>query len=332
MRAVIAWFLLCICWPSAAGAPMPVTIALPGPGTLPYLPIDLMPKIGADKSEGVQVTLRHFGGGPLVIKDMMSGNSDFAALGFSALAETAGIEGKAYALASLVQVPAYTLMVSSRMKSKVKSPADLRGRSIGVHSGSKGGKSTGQHITEFLLGRAGVSPQDVNFISAGQNYKAYSAALLSGAADAIITNEPSATRLEAAGIAYRLVDLHDPTATRKYFGSLFQYTQLCARTDVIQHQTDKVNRVMAALISSLKWIQKHNAREVAERMGIQDQEERDTFIRALEKHRAMFSPDGVFSAEALAGTAALIKAVHEGEHEGPGLERLINDQWVGSRQ
>lgn len=332
MRSVIAWLLLCLIWHHAAAAPIPVSIALPGPGALPMLPVDLISRIGADKEVGLQLTPRYFGGGPLAIKDMMAGNSDFSAMGFSALAETAGIEGKAFSIASMVQVPAYTLMVSEKLKVKIKTPADLRGRSIGVHSGSKGGKSTGQHIVEFLLKRAQVNPQDVNFISAGQNYKSYAAALQSGAADAIITNEPSASQLEAAGSAYRLVDLHDPAATRKYFGSLFQYTQLSTRADVILHQPDKVNRMVGALLLSLKWIQQHSPQEIADRMGIRDKEQHAILVRVLEKNKGMFSSDGVFSAEALKGTATLIQALSDEKGHAPNLGPLIDDQWVGRRQ
>lgn len=329
MRAVMGWLLLWASWQCAAANLIPVTIALPGPGALPMLPVDLMTRIGADREAGLQVTLRYFGGGPLAIKDMMAGNSDFSALGFSALAETEGIEGKAYSVASLVRVPAYTLMVKRGLKDRIKTPADLRGRSIGVHSGSKAGKSTGQHIVEFLLTRAGVSPQDVNFVSAGQNYPSYSASLQSGAVDALITNEPSATKLEAAGIAYRLVDLHNPAATRRHFGSLFQYTQLTTRADVIRDQTDKVNRVVAALLRSLNWIKLHSAKEIADRMGIKDPKEYEVFVRALGRNKDMFSPDGVFSPEQLQGTATLLRALSDDKRLARPLDRFIDDRWVG---
>ena len=335
MRLVFVLALLCcISLGSRAAALLPVTIALPGPGALPMLPVELVPLIGADRAQGLSVTLRYFGGGPLALKDLLAGNSDFAALGFSALAETADIEGKAYSVVNLVRVPAYTLMVGEKFKGRIKSPADLRGRSIGVHTGSKGGKSTGQHIAEFLLKRANVSPQEVNFVAAGQNYKSYAAALQSGAADAIITNEPAATRLESEGIAYRLVDLHDLATTRQYLGSLFQYTQVCTRADVIRQQTVKVDRMVGALITALDWIQRHSPGEVADRLGIKDPEEHANFVRVLQKHKGMFSPDGVFSGDQLLGTATLLNAIGNRKDKATSrdLDRLIDDQWVGRRQ
>jgi NitT/TauT family transport system substrate-binding protein len=314
----------------AGPAPIPVTVAMPGPGALPMLPLELMPRIGADKAEGIQLSIRNFGGGPLALKDLLGGNSDFAALGMSALAETQQIEGKAYSVASLVQVPAYTLMASSRLKGRVKSPRDLRGRTIGIHSASKTGKSTGQHVAEFILLKDGVTAREVNFINTGQHLDSYAATLQSGVADAIIANEPAASLLEKAGTAYRLADLHDPATTRQYLGGLFLYTQLTTRPDVIHRQADKVNRMVAALIRTLRWIQTHSAKDIVDRLDISDTKERTALILALEKNKTMFSPDGVFSEEQLRGAATLIQRIH-GLPSAPDLNRLIAPQWVGMR-
>jgi NitT/TauT family transport system substrate-binding protein len=329
LRTAIAWLLLCVGWQCAAANLTPVTIALPGPGNLPYLPVELMAKIGADKAEGLQVTLRHFSGGPLALKDMMAGNSDFVSLGFSALAETKDIQGKVYSLAAMTRVPAFTLLVSTTLKGKIKNVADLRGRSIGIPTSSKAGKSVGQQLTEFLLKRANVSPEDVNFISSGMNQQQHAATLQSGSVDAIITNEPSATKLEAAGIAYRLVDLHDPVTTRKYFGGLVLYTQLASRADVIRDQPEKAKRVVAALIRTLDWMRQHNAKEIGDHIAIGGPDEYASFVRALEKNKDMFSPDGAFSAEQLRGTDALLKVLSGDKNPTAPLDRFINDQWVG---
>lgn len=328
MRALLGWLLLLLSCASLGADSRPVVIALPGPGALPMLPLELMPRIGADQAEGIRVTLRHFGGGPLALKDMLGGNSDFAALGLSALAETPGIRGKAYAVASMVRVPAYTLMVGARFRGKVRAVADLRGRTIGVHSASQAGKSTGQHIAEFLLRRAGVDTGEVNFVNAGQSLHSYAAALRSGAVDALVTNEPAATRLERSGTAFRLADLHHPQATHRHFGSLFQYTLLATRADVISRDADKVRRAVAALLRTLRWIQRHSPEKIAARMEIRDAGERAALVATLENNKAMFSPDGVFSDEQLQGTAALLRAISGDAPTVSGLEALIDRQWV----
>ncbi|MDO9227597.1 MAG: hypothetical protein Q8M09_09885 [Pseudomonadota bacterium] len=48
----------------AAPDALSITLATAGPGNLSHLPVDLMKKIGADRAEGVNLTLRYFAGGP----------------------------------------------------------------------------------------------------------------------------------------------------------------------------------------------------------------------------------------------------------------------------
>lgn len=331
MRAVIAWLLLYAWSWLCAASPIPVTVALPGPGNLPYLPVELMSRIGADREEGVEVNLRFFTGGPLALKDMLAGNSDFASLGFTALTQIEGVPGKAYAVASMTQVPAFSLMVSSALKGRVRSVADLRGRSIGVPTGGKAGKSVGRQLAEFLLKRAGVPLEEVNFVSSGMDHQHHAAILRSGVVDALFTNEPSATALEAHGIAFRLADLHDPGATRRHFGSLYLYTHLAARADLMRQRPDLVRRMVAALRRTLGWMERHTGQEIAAQMGIADPEARSHLARVIERHKGMFIGDGCFSAEAVRGSAALIQSLSPDGGTPPDLEPFIDVRWVGRR-
>ena len=72
--------------PAPAPALRPTTIAVPGPGCLPYLPLLLAPKLGADRQEGLALTLRPVGGGPLALHALQAGEVDFAAAGLPSAA------------------------------------------------------------------------------------------------------------------------------------------------------------------------------------------------------------------------------------------------------
>ena len=63
-----------------------IVLAVPGPGTLSYLPIYLAKAIAADQAEGLELRFRHFPGGPLAIRDLNSYNSDFAAVALPVIA------------------------------------------------------------------------------------------------------------------------------------------------------------------------------------------------------------------------------------------------------
>ena len=57
---------------------------MPGPLNLSYLPIDLIPRIGADKAEGVRLNLLHTGGGVVALNNLVTRNADFSVAGMPA--------------------------------------------------------------------------------------------------------------------------------------------------------------------------------------------------------------------------------------------------------
>lgn len=323
--------LLGLILPSGADASPRIVVALPGPNAAPYLPVELMPRIGADRKAGFQLVMRHFGGGPLAVKDMTDGNSDFAAVGMPALAGIRLSNPNLVSIGSLTLAPAYVLMARQALKGRIRTIADLRGRSIGTHSGSKQGKSTARQIAEFLLTRNGVSLKEVNFLHAGQSLDDYSAALRSGTVDAIVVNEPSATLLEQHRLAWRLADLHDPDVAKAYLGGRFLYTQIAADRRTLSRQPDKPRLFMLALRETLRWIASHDARDIVTRLDLPAGENRRAMEAYLTAHKDIYSPDGAFSEESLRNSEAFFRAVSGGDPAAAGLSfaEFIDSRWSG---
>ncbi len=317
--------------PAGANAGPRIVIALPGPNVAPYLPIELMPRIGADRKAGFQLVMRHFGGGPLAVKDMIDGNSDFAGAGMPALAGIRLANPSLTSIASLTLVPAYVLMVRRDLGGRIRTIADLRGRSIGTHSSSKQGKSTARQIAEYLLMRNGVSLDEVNFLHAGQNLNDYSAALRSGMVDAIVVNEPAATLLEQHRLAWRLADLHAPKVAKAHLGGRFLYTQVAADRNTLRRQPDKARLFVLALQDTLRWIASHDAREIVARLDLPEGENKRALEAYLGAHKDIYSPDGAFSEEALRNSEAFFHAVSAGNPAAAGLRYAdsIDSRWSG---
>jgi len=317
----------------AGEEPMSVIVALPGPGSGPMLPLELMPRLNFDRLEGIKVTLRFFAGGPPAIKDMLTGNSDFAVAGFPAFAAMHGVEGQAYSVAAVTQTPAYTLMIAQRHMATIRGPHDLAGRTIGVHTPTKAGQSTARQMAEFILHTAGISADQVNFVSIGQDYDAYVSAIASGSVDAIVVNEPSATKLETEHLAHRLVDLHEPNVARKYMGSLFLYTQLCAREATIRAEPEKIRRMVSALRHTLQWIQLNAVQDFVVALGIKDEEQRTILTGALARNKRMYSPDAEFSNEQVRAAERFLRVLEpEQRHPDGWMNAFIDDRWAGRRQ
>lgn len=329
VRIFLALLLLALPSAQAAAAePMRIVVALPGPYAAPYLPVELIASTGADRKAGFRLELRYFGGGPLAAKDMIEHNSDFAGLGMPALAGLRLGNPDLYSIAALTRAPGYVLMLRRDLKKRVRTLADLRGRSIGAHSGSKQGKSTARQIAEFLLMRAGVEVEEVNFVHAGQNLADYQAALESGQVDAIVVNEPAATLLENQGLAWRLADLHDPARARKLLGGDFLYTQLAATAETLREQPDKARLLVAALRATLRWIETHSAGEIVARLQLPENRERQALEKFLTAHKTMFSPDGAFGDAAVRNSEAFFHAV---AGDNPVAARLRYADFIDSR-
>ena len=285
-----------------AQVPLKITLAAPGPGSFSYLPIDLIKKIGADRAEGVDLDIRYYAGGPLAANEMLKGNNDFAALGMSALASLYVDNKEVKSIVSISRAPTYVLSVRSALRPQIKTVADLRGRVIGVHSSGRNNKSTSRQLVEFMLQRAGVSPDSANYLSAGQSYADQRAALESGAIDALMGEEPFSSRLAEEGLVYILADLHSETVARQALGGPFLYVQIATRGNLLAQQPEKARRMVAIMRRVLHWIASHNPDEIARVLHGNNPEALRDSKQLLVRSKSAFSPDGTFRREEVATT------------------------------
>ena len=330
---LFAFFALSLCTTTHA-ADMKITLASPGPGNLLYMPIDLAKKIGADTAEGVSLEVRYFGGGPHAVQDMLEKNSDFAVLGMPALAEQRASGNPVLCIAPISQVPAYSLLVRSDLKGKIRKIADLKGHVIGVMGHTKGGRSTSQMLTEYMLMRNGIAVDSVNFVPIGKSYAAQLAALDSGTVDAIMGDEPYASRMHQAGIGFYLADLHDPRAVKKLLGSLFLNAQLTTREDVMSNHPEQVEKMVKIMKRTLVWINQHSPQQIVHAFDFSNPAERSALLAALKKYKAMYSPDGTFSTAQIRATEQFFHEVLKDTPAARSLEfnSFIVDKWAGRRR
>lgn len=296
------------------------------------MPATLAGKIGADQAEGLEFDLRYTGGGPQSYRDMLAHNVDFAVAGLSALA-LQRMNGKpVLSIMAINHVPAYTLLVRQDLRAKVRTVADLSGMVVGVKGHVVGGRSTTQLITEYVLVRAGVKPDRVNYVSVGQSYASQHAALASGTVDAIMGDEPFASRLVGHKVAFVLADFHSPETTRATFGGLFLNAQLCTREDVLEKSPEMVEKVTRAMRSTLGWVSKHTPREIVEALAPREEEERLALLRVFERHKRIYSVDGSFSDQQLATVERFLKATEKTEAaQAFRIDSMINSKWAGRK-
>lgn len=318
--------------PAGAQARQRVAIAVPGPGNLLFLPITLAGKLGMDRAEGIELDIRYVGGGPQAYRDMLERNTDFAAGGLAALA-LQKLSGKpVVGIVPTTRVPAYTLLVRMDLKGKVKSIQDLDGKVVGVKGHVPGGRSTSQLFAEYVMARGAGSQADaVNYVSVGQNYDNQHAALASGTVDAIMGDEPFATRLVKEKVAFVLADYHDLETTRKEMGGLFLNGSVATRDDVIASRPELVEKVVRTITRTLVWINSHPARDMVDALGLQDPKEQAALFDVLKVQKRIYSPDGLISDSQVASVTRFLHATeHTPAARAFDVKTLINARWAGS--
>jgi len=277
--------------PLAAAHAETIVLAVPGPGTLSYLPVYLAKAIAADQAEGLELKLRYFSGGPLAMRDMMENNSDFLAIGLPAIASARADDTKVVAIGQLSQSAMYVFLLRSGLKGQVNSIAQLKGKRIGTTSSTSTQRSMGHMMTEYLLQRAGLDAKDVLFISAGQNRESQSAALGSATVDALMGDEPFASELVSQGIAVRLADLYSPQTSRELLGGTIIHAALATRDDVYAQHPESVKKVQRMYDRTLQWLAAHTAQEVVDKLASQpgfDAAKNKQLAVILQRNQGMF--------------------------------------------
>lgn len=308
-----------------------VSLGVPGPGNVLYMPATLAARLGMDRAEGLVFDIRYMGGGPQAFRDMVGRNVDFALGGLSALALQRLNGRPVKSVLAINSVPAYTLLVRSDLRREVKRVADLSGRVLGVKGHVPGGRSTTQLVTEYVLARSGLKPSSVNFVSVGQAYDSQHAALLSKTVDALMGDEPFASRMVREKAAFVLADFHDMQTVRDTFGGLFLNSQMCTREDVIAQQPQLVARVVAAMRNTLGWLRDHSAAEVVAALGLAGDEERRAMREVMRAYKQMYSRDGRFSAEQLSTVERFLHATEPLAWErGFRIDTLVDARWAGT--
>ena len=318
-------------WDLQAADSQIIVVSAPGPRNISYLPIDLIPVIGADQAEGVQLRIIHTGGGAVALNHMITRNADFAVAGVPAAMSLRASGGDVVVIAPVDDAPLFVLMVRMGLKDRVKRIADLKGKVIGVNTSTKASKTTSQQLGELLLKSDGVALNTVRIVPAGQSWVEQSSLMISGQADAVMGDEPFASRLLAENKVFFLAHLAQPETVQGIQGIHFLHAALETRSDVIGNEPAKVEKMVRMVKKSLTWISTHTPEQLAEVLGVKEHDELDALLLSLRKYPSAFSRDGQFSTAQIKETDVFFHANLDNGTAGQSLsvEQMLDDRWAG---
>lgn len=280
---------------TTGSGPMPtVKMMIGGIDKQIYLPYKLADQLGLYKKYGVNMELSTETNGGVGAEDAMaSGQVDMSGAWYI---HTFDFQSKGKNIINLVQLsgaPGERIMCSPN--ANVHSGADIKGKKMGVTDLGSGTDT----LTQFIAAQAGVSHKDYTTVKAGAGATAL-AAIKTGAADCVMTTQPTVAALEGQGIAQSAIDLATTDGATKAVGGTWPAAGVIANADWVKTHEDAVQRVVNALVETMHWIATHSAQDIADKLPqdyVQNKNvKKEDYVKALEQDKGQFLPDGIMPA------------------------------------
>jgi NitT/TauT family transport system substrate-binding protein len=253
-----------------------------------YLPVRLADQLGYFNQQGIEVELQSEPSGVNAEDQLLTGAAQ-GVIGF--YDHTIDLQAKGKSVESVVQLgqtPGEALVVATRLLQQVRSPADFKGRLLGV----AGLGSSTEVLTRYLASVHGVKAADLVTVPVGAG-DTFIEALKVGRIDAGMTTDPTVARLLKDGEAKVILDLRLPEETRKILGGPYPAACLYMESAWVKSHRAQVQKLVSALVKALGFIQAHGADAIASWMPADYfVGDRDLYVEALARNKPMFSPDG----------------------------------------
>jgi NitT/TauT family transport system substrate-binding protein len=265
------------------------------------LPFDVAMALDMFKQEGLEVAVSYQ---PRIDANnaLLAGSVDFAGLAIDQpiLAQAQGKDLRM--IQAFTRFPGLTLVVRSDMKDKIKTIADLKGQKINF-GGLPG-------VMPYVIAKAGLKSDDVQFVEDGRNIGQIEADMEKGVGVVALLGDPFTTQLIKTGKAFGLVDLATESDSQKWVGGEYPNTGLVATGDTIKNRPQIAQKMTNALVKAMRYIATHTAVEIAGILpGSVTGKDKALFIQALQHSSAIFAKDGVITEAGVKNAIEINKAL-----------------------
>ena len=279
---------LAACALGSAQASEKITLMVGGISKIAYLPAKLTENLGYFKDEGLDVQLLSEPAGVNAENEMLAGAVQ-GVVGF--YDHSIDLQAKGKEVESVVQfcqVPGEVEIVASKQADKIKSPADFKGKTLGV----TGLGSSTDFLTQYMAYKAGLKHGDYSILPVGGG-NTFIAAIQQNRIDAGMTTDPTATQLVARGEGKVLIDMRNPESTAKVLGGLYPASSLYMPNAWVSSHKADVQKLVNAFVKTMKFIHTHSAEEIADKMP-KDYYGGDKamYVKALKASLPAFTADG----------------------------------------
>ena len=273
--------------PTTAAGLVRVPVAIGAGSPFLYLAFQAARSLKYFEAEGLDVNLKYAPGEAPAEDALSAGGVLFAAQSLQQ-AIRAQAQGKTVKMiVVLARSPDVVALVRSDLSDGVRSPADFKGRHIGV-----GALGDNTHLLAALLAAGGgLKPDDYTPVAVGTGTMA--AAFARRAIDVGFIAGPAAPAVLKTGSAVLLADLRTPAAADQYLGGEFPSAGLFASAATLQSRPELAQKMAAALLKAQGYLRAHTAQQIAD--ALPDDligSDKQAWIDAYRASTTMYSPDG----------------------------------------
>jgi NitT/TauT family transport system substrate-binding protein len=267
-----------------------VSIMVGGLNKQIYLPFKLADRLGYYKEQGLNITLSDEPAGVDATTNMLAGKVNGVGGFYDHTIALQGLGQSAESVISMLVTPGEVELCRNDLKGKIKSPADWKGRNLGI---TDTGSST-DFLTQYLAKKNGVDPKTTHRIGV-QSGPTLIGAMVHKNVDCAMTTEPTVSQLLANKQAYILLDMRTAAGTTKYLGGTYPATSLYMMTDYVNKHPQTVQKLVDAYVKTLKWINTHTAAQITDMMpadyyaGVG----KAAYIKALDNEKGIYNPTGI---------------------------------------
>jgi ABC-type nitrate/sulfonate/bicarbonate transport system substrate-binding protein len=239
---------------------------------------------GIFQKHGIDIERIAIPGGAKVMGALLSGDIDIGYLaGSTSLqAQFQGRPVKIIGMSHSMEI--YTLLGQNTLKDKIKSPADLKDRTIGISAIGSGSWA----FANFLAYAGSLdASRDIKIVPLG-NMMAIISALKTNRVDTVTLWEPGTTIALKENAGYSIVDLVDPAQHEKYLHSPHSLVEvILVKEELLSTKQDMLRKFFAAQNEAYDWLHSTPMEEVAKVVApILGDSNMDALVPALKRNLA----------------------------------------------
>lgn len=314
--------------PSASRSPERATlkIAVGGQAQPAYMPLSLGISLGFFKAEGLSLEIQDQKGDAQALAALNEGSVDVAASLYEHTIRMQA-QGKQVEMITVFDLDPGLVLFANAKHQDAKSIRDIAGAKIGVSAVG----SPAEEMVKYLFKQNGLDPNAARTVAVGIGSPAQTA-LKNDVVQGLATMEPAASTIEQSGDGKVLYDTRTPPGTRTVFGGTYPAGGLYLTTEFAKQNPRTMAALARAVVKTLKYVHSHNADEIASALPapvFYPDGNRAFFVQELQANLAMYSADGMMSADGPNDVLQTLKAADpKTDWSAVDLKKTYDDSYV----